>query len=175
MLNFQEYKNSINEAKGDQYGCLMLYFDVKNWDEYTSLIDSDDTHEYGIEDNPHVTILYGFDQSVSADNFKNLLVTELSASEIGKDLKVENISKFENPEFDVLKFDLESSRLRMANLMVKMEPHTSTFPTYSPHLTLAYLQPGLADSYISKIDDLELKMSNFRFVYSDKDSNKTTF
>jgi SPP1 gp7 family putative phage head morphogenesis protein len=97
-----------------------------------------------IEDEPHVTVRYGLhpEPGLGAKVQKIIDGVGPIALEVG------GLSLFQKPEFDVLKCDVEGSKLRLLNGLLKQLPHTDTYPTYSPHLTIAYLQPGTGAKYL---------------------------
>jgi len=69
-----------------EYGCVMFYFDINNktWEAYQDLIDSDDlitTDGLGLEDEPHVTLLYGIHKSVKDEEVEEI-VKDFIAPEI---------------------------------------------------------------------------------------------
>lgn len=105
-------------------------------------IPDDALAEDGREDHPHVTVKYGL---TTRD-----LPPELS--EIAKTTKpfpifMGVISLFTtNPKHDVVKIDVESPVLRALNKRISDAiPHEDTYPTYHPHLTVAYVQKGTCD------------------------------
>ena len=64
-------------------GCLMAYFEKDNWKELCSrIIDSEDLHEYGIEKDCHVTVLYGFDLEATDPNDVITFLEDLSPEPI---------------------------------------------------------------------------------------------
>ena len=168
----------LREAnKREKYGCVMVYFDFNqdNWKEFLDKIDEDDLYlpkgeedDFGKEKNPHATILFGLHTNVSdsevMDKIKGLKKPKI---------EVKKISKFENEEFDVIKFDLESKDLNKANEIFKVFPYTNDFPDYHPHMTIAYVKKDKADKYIkilNKLKPLEIKVKSF--VYSKADGTK---
>ena len=51
------------------FGCLMVNVPIKNWDDVLALIDPEDVYDepgYGLESEPHITVLYGFHDEVKA-------------------------------------------------------------------------------------------------------------
>lgn len=173
-LNEYSFLYKVNEKKGDtySYGCVMLYFDfpsikgiqesIKQEDLYTETED----RSYGFEDEPHVTLLYGLHEEVSEkDIFDRLKVYKID------DLLLTNISAFENNKYDVLKFDVEDG-VSGANYLHKMNkaltelPHTTDFPNYHPHSTIAYLKPGKAKEYIQQLKGTQHIVKPVSLVYS---------
>lgn len=52
-------------------GCLMLQCNIKNWNAVTSIIHPEDIYTkdgFGLETEPHITILYGFTDEITVDN-----------------------------------------------------------------------------------------------------------
>ena len=85
--------------------------------------------------------------------------------------KLHNVSKFDNPKYDVLKFDVGYATkggafLSKANDALKAYPYTSDFPDYHPHSTIAYLKKGSADKYISNLKDKEYNLTPEYAIYS---------
>ena len=169
-----EFKNKLrklNEKKEDQqysYGCIMGYFDIDPKDlykDYFTIDENDiynnDENEYGLEIEPHVTLLYGLHDDVNEDDvieFLSLLKT--------LDVTFESISLFENEKFDVLKWDLGMEKLEMVNTILKNTfEHTSSFPDYHPHATIAYLKPGTGKKYITEISKVITRPIDY-YVYS---------
>ena len=55
--------------------------------------------------------------------------------------KIHDESLFENPKYDVLKFDVISPLLNKINKKLTKElPYTSDFPDYHAHCTIAYIK-----------------------------------
>ena len=82
------------------------------------------------------------------------------------------ISSFNNEEFDVLKWDVESEDLNLYNKIVTlMFPFTSKFPDYHAHCTIAYLNPGTAKKYSKDIDET-IELPILKWVYSRADGKK---
>ena len=152
-----------------EYGALMLFLDVPVWEKITSVIKKEDIYEkdgeFGIETEPHVTILYGFHANVNADDVFDLYKEnfELKPIEIG----VEGISVFESEEFDVVKMDVSSKILPKMNSVMRELPNTTTFPKYHAHITLAYVKKGRGKDYIKAFEKNRILVGN-ELVFSTK-------
>lgn len=169
-----------------EYGCAMLYFNpikdfvsfqnnIKSEDLYTA----DDNGGYGLETEPHCTLLYGLHEEVELKT----IVEILNGITFGKCL-VHNPSLFENEKFDVLKLDVTYPPapqfdgvefLHTTNKQLSKLPHTTSYPDYHPHMTIGYLKPGLGKKYV---DELKRGVSAFvlkptHIVYSQPDGTKT--
>jgi hypothetical protein len=166
--------NESRSANSIEYGCLMADFShIKNWDEILNMIDKDDLYvvgnEFGKETDCHITILYGFHDDVSAEDVKNLLNNNIK---FPIKVKLTGISVFNNPEFDVVKIDIESEDLVNLNTLVKKLPYTSDFPQYQPHITIAYVKPGMGSKYVGKFKK-DLEHSTYKLFFCDVDENTT--
>lgn len=167
ILSFDEFKKVLNEKKKDQtysYGCIMGYFDKPFKDikiDKNNLYNNEE-NEYGLEVEPHVTILYG----ILADKVKEEDIVNLFKLIDGPTVKTEQISLFQNKDYDVVKFDVESDELNLLNkVCTSMFPYETDYPDYHAHCTIAYCLPGTGKNYKHKFKDpLELKISYW--VYS---------
>lgn len=125
----------------------LLQRKIKKEDVY-----NDETNNFGLELNPHVTILYGLknenDYEPLKQYFKNKPEVKVSIGEI---------SLFENDDkpYDVLKFNIISPDLVKYNSYVKENFDCDiTFPNYQPHLTIAYVNKGQGKKYLNLDSDL---------------------
>lgn len=157
------------------YGCLMGTVSVKNWVKlFADFIEAEDVYGtekdgFGVEKTPHVTILFGFhdDEPGIVDKIK----TELPC---GKSIKAKliGVSFFETPEYDVVKFDVESDELKSLNKWCKKEfKFTNEFKTYHAHATIAYVKKGTGKKYKREISK-EFPFEITELVYSHPDKNK---
>lgn len=156
------------------YSCLMLDCSdlKKELKTIQSLIDEEDIYDeeegHGLENDPHVTVLYGIHEQ-DPDAVKDQLELIPVVYELTK------LSLFENEKYDVLKCSVESKDLHKLNKQCTENlEYTNSYPDYIPHMTVAYLLPGTGKKYL-KIDSPifgEEKTSN-KFIFSNKDSEKT--
>ena len=174
----------IKEAKDKyEYGCAMLYFDfpaqvikVQDAIDPSDLYQADDNGGYGVETEPHCTLLYGLHDSVTVDEVKSI-ISKYQFS----DLKATGPSLFENEKFDVLKYDIGyptrgGAFLHKCNKELNTLPNTQTYPDYHPHATLAYLKPGLGKKYVALFKDKGLAEFTAKpkyAIYSHPDGSKT--
>lgn len=175
------FEEILTEKKGDKYdsGAVMLKLDVpkKWWDKMTSKIDKDDVYvedgdrTFGIEDEPHITVLYGLDKDVPNEDVEEI-VEKIKPFEI----ELKNISAFENEKYDVLKFDIDNDYLHELNKMFKELPYKNDFPDYKPHATIGYLKVGTSKEYVGELDDEEsLTIGVEEVVYSRGGGDKKTY
>ena len=171
-MKIKKYIQFVKESTGYDYGCVMVEVPVSNWDEICSSIDKEDIYEvegesYGIQENPHLTLLYGTTKDVSTEDVKELLE---GTGEIK--IQVNGIDIFENDKFDVLKFDMEGDNLHNANKSLSELPHTTDYPDYMPHMTVAYLKPGKGSEYLKILNSGEHSLKPLHITYSMTDGSK---
>lgn len=171
-------EDSLNESKKTpyEYGCMMLYYDVPEWSEYLSMIDENDLYEeedndqFGLENEPHITLLFGLHSNEIDDDELFGKIEQFGAPEVS----MSNISLFENPKYDVVKFDVEGPELfNMNKVLVDNFPYTTDYPDYHPHSTIAYVKPGMGKKYVKKLSEPFILKPN-QLVYSKPDGSKIT-
>jgi 2'-5' RNA ligase len=171
MLN---NKSLINEIVDKNYSAFIgvgLKNKISNWNEVLKYIDpadiyDDETKDYGLEHNPHVTLLYGLKNEISVNYLKDYLGYLTSNIEI----KLVGISIFENDNYDVVKFTVESDDLKQINKKLNKLPNKQTYPEYVPHITIAYVKPSQGKKYVKKLSNPTTIDAN-TFIYSDGDKN----
>lgn len=160
-----------NERKNPRYGVLMLGLDVPKWKNIISRIKDNDLFGYGRENNPHVTLLYGFKSDVTYETIEPLL-SELKPI----DIYVKGISIFNsNPEYDVVKFDVElTSELKATREVFEKLPHVKMFDEYRPHITIAYVKAGEGQKYVKEFKN-RIRLRSGKFVFQDKNKNRVEY
>ena len=175
-MKIKKYTQFLNESVQYKLGCVMMEVPISNWEEITSTINQEDIYEvegenYGIQSNPHVTILYGLHKEVSLDQIKSVF----EDIDVSIDIKIEGIGVFENENFDVVKFNVvPSETLLDLNSKLSEFPNSNEYPEYKPHITIAYVKKGCGKKY----EDLEYRHSveNIDEVcYSMSDGSKEYF
>jgi hypothetical protein len=173
----KKYLQFIKESSGYKYGCVMIDIPVSNWNEITSTIESDDVynepgdHTYGIQKDPHVTILYGLHEEVTDEMVKS--VFEDFDGEVS--IEVNGIDIFENKDYDVVKFNVvpDGDLLELHNRLSKF-PNSNEYPDYKPHITIAYVKKGTGKKYVNPDYKYSVKNAN-KVVYSKPSGQKTYF
>lgn len=135
------------------YGCVMARGWPDGWSSVLSSIDRNDVYgeeeHMGLEIDPHVTVLYGLHDEVHADlvgRICNVVREPIEAKIIGASLFDED------PDYDVLKYDVESRKIMKLHRVFASLPHTNDHE-YDPHLTVGYLKSGRGEDYVSKVQD----------------------
>ena len=76
----------------------------------------------------------------------------------------------------MVKFTIRNASLEKMNKMFKELPHTSNFPKYEPHVTLAYTKVGKGSQYSQTLkDDLDFKLRPTSILYSKPDGTKKNY
>lgn len=176
LKNFKQFVSSLLNEKKDEvyeYGCAMIYFDFPQAEEIHNMIDPEDVyHEedgrsYGLENEPHTTLLYG----LHADVPDEIVMQNCTKAPIGP-IRLHNASLFRNPKYDVLKFDADNPALHGINRELAELPHTTNFPDYHPHATIGYLKSGTGDKYVEMLKDKEYIVTPREIVYSKADGSR---
>ena len=160
-----------------EYAFLMIEYetpifikDLQNSIKKEELYFEENSNDYGLEKESHVTLVPCLDNDVSLNELKKYLK---NISDY--DIILTDISKFECEKFDVLKCAVKSKALKDTNkeILKHFDSH-SEFKDYTPHLTIAYMQHGMADKYTKNILDklVHLNPKNFHFSYVENGKNK---
>lgn len=161
-------KDFITEKKSTyDFACAMLYLNFPEMSNIHNQIDHDDVYidsedsTFGLEVEPHVTLLYGLHNTVGLDKVEPI-VSDPTYTQV----KAHNPSLFENDKYDVLKFDIEGEQLTEINSKLKQFPFTSDFPDYHPHMTIAYIKKGMGKKYVDELKGKSYQISPSHAVYS---------
>jgi len=161
-------------VKVHDYGCLMLQLNVPYWNSILGIIKEEDLYtqagdsSYGLEDEPHVTVLYGFIEGTNTTKMRRILEKLSNPIEV----KLTEINLFENDKFDVVKFNVDSPSLHKLHEYFKNNfPNEEKFKDYSPHATIAYVNKGEGKKYVKKLKEPIILNSNI-FKYSSQDGSE---
>ncbi|MFA5068041.1 MAG: 2'-5' RNA ligase family protein [Candidatus Izemoplasmatales bacterium] len=172
-IKFLTKKDLIKESKDGikkEFGCLMLTLPIKNWDAIYKNIKKNDLYNlpgFGLETEPHVTVLFGFlDKKQTGEEIEKV-VKDFSHNKSKIKLKINSISIFENPDFDVLKFDVSSEDLTKLNKLLRDKfEYKNDYPDYKPHITIAYLKSGFGKKYTKELlKPINVSSSTFKYSY----------
>lgn len=124
---------------------------------------------HGRETEPHVTVKYGLHTRVPEE------VEQLVRSFPPVTIRLGLTSVFQNPgkDYDVVKIDVDSPDLMRLNRLLSKLPHTDSFPVYRPHITLAYVKPGLGTRHTGLLDVNGMTLTCSKLTFSDPDGSKT--
>jgi hypothetical protein len=151
------------------YNCLMVDVAYPEWRKILDKIDPKDVYDepgFGLEKNPHVTVLYGLHETVKFKTIKDFIIKHATKPVELEGLK---ISHFKSKEYDVVKIDVRSKDLsRLNNLVTKEFPYTSDFPEYHPHITIGYVKKGFGKKYDQELKAIKLTASKFSYSYPNK-------
>ena len=178
ITNIYDSLITEGESKKTKYGCVMLYLEptdelislqdkIDDDDVFHEMIDGEDDYGRTLKNKYHVTVLYGLHEEVTDEDVKDVL-----ASESIPEINLKNISIFENDKFDVVKIDVESEGLNKLNKKLSEYPHTTDYPDYHAHMTIAYVKKGEGKKYIETLKDLEATPK--KFVYSKINGDKVS-
>lgn len=172
----KNYLQFIKESSGYKFGCVMIEVPVSNWDEITNSIDAEDIYtggddSHGIQENPHVTILYGLHPEVTPEEVKSIFENYKGDIQI----KIDGIGIFENKDFDVVKFNVKpDGALQELHDRLSKLPNSDEFPNYTPHITIAYVKKGTGKKYLKPEYKYEVK-SVENITYSMPNGEKIHF
>ena len=164
-------KKFIDNSPRDYYGCVMMDTKIPDWEEnHIGGIDEEDVYvkpydqSYGLEQEPHVTVLYGIhEDQVDAETIKELIKHNMKPITV----KVEDVDFFPGEEYDVVKYNIPvTPELQQYRDLFMKFPNTQTFPEYHPHMTLAYVKPGKGQKYKRKLRE-PFEVTFTKGVYSD--------
>jgi len=159
------------------FGCVMLFFDFPQIKKIHSQIDDNDLYideedpSFGLESDPHCTLLYGLHDEVTTDDVKSFISVGRHPSKfIGY-----NISIFDNPKYDVLKLDVKEFKgipyLKPMNKYLTTLSHEKSPYDYHPHMTIAYIKKGMGQKYVEKFNGTQFDLKPSYVGYSKTDGS----
>lgn len=122
--------------------------------EAAAKIPDDVLAEDGRENEPHVTVLYGT-HTTTPEPVQELLKGIGPVTGRVKTVSVFPANKGQESrggaQYDVVKLDVDSPQLTELNKKLGALPNSNTFPTYKPHITLAYVKPGEGKKFVGRV------------------------
>lgn len=156
----------------NEYGCLMAMVKPTYGPHIVKMnktaipsgilyIDDNDP-TYGYDEEPHVTIKYGFVPDLTRRDLASIL-SDIKPFVV----RLMGLSQFKNERYDVVKFDVEcGEQLRLLRERCDGYANEDKYPEYKPHMTLAYVQKDKFPD-IGKVLDINVPIT--RFKYSGRD------
>jgi hypothetical protein len=138
----------LNENRHVEKGCLMAYVDPTYGPRISAtgqrivppqnLYTDPEDPTFGYENEPHVTVKYGFEPDID-----KLDVARILKGVAPFMVKLKALNLFENDKFDVVKFEVDHHPI-LAELRKRCDayPNSDKYPDYKPHMTLAYVKKG---------------------------------
>ena len=163
------FVSQIDLSDNHDHGCLIL--ETSNVPEIRKLQQLIPTEElynpedssYGLEEEQHITILYGLDKCLST---QLLISPEFPKIKDYGLIQLNGITLFENEEFDVLKVDVYNPLLnQLFDFLVKNYPNENSHPEYHGHMTVAYLKSGCGKKYVNKDFKKSVIPTNYWYSY----------
>jgi len=155
-----------------EYGCVMVDYNFANWSDLLDSIHQEDIYKvegknYGLQPRPHLTLLYGIHDTVTDEQIQSCFQ---DATEDDFKVEISGISLFENPEFDVVKLEVNKTpKLEEIYKNLSEFPNSNQFPDYKPHITIAYVKKGLGQKYVDPNYKYQIKnISKIVYVRPDK-------
>lgn len=153
-----------------EYGCVMAIFNEDSSKKIVeigkklipdNILYFEEGQEYGREVEPHVTIKFGLTVNYNKDTIGKLFeqVDPFKITLVAIDV-------FLNPKFDVIKFNVESEVLRKLNSLFSKLPNKDEYPTYNPHMTLAYVNSGEGKRFKNQIKPIQLSVNRVKYSNS---------
>jgi 2'-5' RNA ligase len=176
--NLIKIMEKTNKKKNNrlEYGCAMLFFDFPGMKSLQDKIKPEEIYEteegYGLEHEPHVTLLFGLHADEIKDDDD---VLDVCLQKKYEKVTLNGLSLFKNELFEVLKFDVVGDDLYYVNNILKDMPHTTDYPNYHPHTTIAYILKGKGDEVVKRLGKHKpYKIIPKSIVYSKPNGTKKT-
>ncbi len=158
------------------YCSLQLKGAKKFFKEIQNSIEPSDIHEMGIEEEPHITVMYSEQTNEHinpVETFKKILSIN-KRNLRGKSVELNTLTLFVGEDFDVLKFEVVCPLLNLLHNSIKhisgLQP---TFPIYKPHATVAYLKKGVGEKYLKFYGTKNVKINKLKMRINIIDSDGT--
>jgi 2'-5' RNA ligase/predicted GNAT family acetyltransferase len=176
LLEEKKPKKKEDDDEEPKFGCIMMDATIKNWEDFhLSGIDEKDIslkpydESYGLEENPHVTILYGIhEEEVDSQRMADMIEHYMKPLTV----TIKEIDVFSNKEYDIVKYNvpLSGQLIGYRDLFIQI-PNTQTFPEFHPHMTIAYVKPGTGKKYKTELRE-PFQVTFTKGVYSWHPSKK---
>lgn len=142
---------------------LILDFGKKIITDDMLYFDPDEPGDYGREEELHVTIKFGLTESYTKEQMAKMLRGTHPFV-----MTVRGMDIFQNPKFDVVKFNVDGPELHRLREIFDRLPNVDEHPVYHPHMTLAYLKPGLGERFKGRVTKAVSSIPVSHIKYSDR-------
>ena len=178
MKNFISILEWVNEEERREktFGAVMIDANMRDWEDiHTGGIDPDDVYvkpydnSFGLEENPHITILYGIhEDEVDPDVIMSIIEENMEDVNV----MISKISIFEMEEYDVVKYDIPLTKqiLKYRKMFEDNFENTQDFSEYHPHMTIAYVKKNTGKKYESDLNE-PFEVTFTKGVYSFHEEN----
>jgi hypothetical protein len=147
---------------------LMIDFHIDEIKKYQKEIFKQDIYEdpktddYGLQKEPHVTILGDINPKVEWSDFKDFILPLEDFISV-----IPSISIFKEENYDVLKFDVicENAKIVRDRLIENIKLDTD-YPNIDLHMTIAYLKSGKGKKYVKNMLNKIIIKKPYRYHYS---------
>lgn len=159
----------LSENRHVEKGCLMAYVDptyglqvlkVGRRAIPSSILYTDpEDPTYGYDNEPHVTLKYGFEPDLDRN-----AIAEILKGTKPFNVVLTSLNQFQNEKYDVVKFEVQKCPI-LTELRRRCDgyPNTDSYPDYKPHMTLAYVKKG---TFPHIRENLNIALPITRFKYS---------
>jgi hypothetical protein len=175
MMKFESYFDWLCESELEEkpnYGCVMLFANIANWDKHLALIDIEDIYSVpgkALENHPHVTLAYG----LFLNKIKPLQIKNIMKRFFPIKVSIKKITCFNNSEYDVVKYDVPATKeLKTWREELLRLPNYQEFPTYKPHITIGYTNSGTGIKYIKELEKpFHVIFNRAEYSYTDNEKD----
>jgi 2'-5' RNA ligase len=177
QLIWESYSVVQEQQTPTEFGCLMVYLEGDQKQKVLDFIAENFSQEQldpteGAEDEPHVTVAYGFYPDVDVQEIRRYIKENFPKTVT---FQLKNITKFDNPEYDVIKVDVESQDLNDIHYALREyfgDRLNVTFPDYHPHMTLAYCKKGACEDLMDNNFFSGGEIQSNKFIFSEPGMEK---
>ena len=146
----QAMPESLDEGNAYKYGCALVALPeghasfVIQWGQANIPDDLiwNEGDEGGRETDVHTTAKYGFVGDPLAE------LRDIGQNTAPFPVYIGTVSLFQQADHDVVKLDVESPWLHQLNDELSRLPNEDKYPTYKPHITVAYVKKGSCDHLV---------------------------
>lgn len=182
LTSYESYEY-VFESDTFQYtnGCIMLELPIPNWNEILDTIDKDDIYDvkstkmlFGLQKNPHLTLLYPIQKNLRYDKVKRVLDREVTPRKKPISLHINSIELFEANDYDILVFRVDDNNYlsKLHTALKDSIPNYNKHKDFKLHITIGYLKKGTGSKYCGEYD---LTIDNITEITYNAKSSKDTY